>query len=148
MTKIKIYKAKDGKEYVLTGVMIERELYEMLLEVAPRFYGRGRGWLSWAVNEALRAWLAPRVHATHANPPRSLWRRFDRVKQVLAEILGVDASMIKECTEKQLDIAIAIAIGSDPRTIKKYKDFFLKTGLIKDVTPHLPPGKKIFEVLG
>jgi len=137
---------KDGK--VLLQVLIPKELYEELVRIAPTLYGSTRGALSYVVTEALKHYLAPRLHATHANPPRNLWMKFKRVKKALTEILNIPEDELKECTEKQLEIAISCSIGSDPRTINKYKDLFEKVGLIKNMAPEAPKGKRVFEILG
>ena len=138
---------KDGK--VLLQVLISRELYERLLEVAPRLYGKNKGALSWAVEEALRVWLAPRTHTTHANPPRKIWLKFKSVKRAIAQILGIPEEEIRDVTVRVLELAISNTIGSDPRTIDKYLKLFEKFGLIKRMTrPGIPRDKWVYEVLG
>ena len=149
MKRKSLYKSKKGgKEYVITSIQLEKELWDKLIEIGPKMYGVSRGWLSPIVNEALRMWLSPRIHATHANPPRKVWAKFKEVKKTIAEILGIPVEEIKECTEKQLEIAITMTIGSDKRTIEKYKQLFEKLGLIKNMSPNAPRGKRVYELLG
>ena len=145
-----VYRAKrEGKDYVITSVQIEREVWDKLLEVGPKLFGVSRGWLSPLVNEALKLYLAPRTHTTHANPPRKVWDKFRSVKKALAELLGVEEGMIRDVLRKQLEVAITMAIGSDQRTIDKYLKLFTKVGLIKPVSdPRLPPEKQVYEVIG
>ena len=138
---------KDGK--VLLQVLVSKEVYERLLKVAPVLYGKNRGALSWAVEEALRLWLAPRTHATHANPPRKVWLKFKLVKSAIAQILNIPVEEIRDVTVKVLELAISETIGSDPRTIDKYLKLFERFGLIKRMTrPDIPRDKWVYEVLG
>lgn len=114
-------------------VLIDEELYKLLIEIAPGIYGQGkyRGALSYVVEDALRQYLLPRTHKnTQNNPSRSVKHVYGLVKEKIKEILNLDYAP-DEVPEKILDQAIAEVRGSDPRTIAKWKALFEKNKLVK-----------------
>ena len=123
------------KNKVRLEVLIDREVYELLIKMAPSIYGQGkyRGALSYIVEEALRYYLASRaLTQTHTNPRASIRQVYEKVVDKLKEITHLPFKP-KEIPEKILDLAIAEVRGSDPRTIAKWKTMFEKVGLIKFV---------------
>ena len=125
------------EDKVLLQVLIRRDLYEKLVSIAPQLYGATKGALSHAVEEALESWLAPRLHAqVHANPTDKVRMKFRAVLQSLKKVLGLPF-VPDEAPLEAFKVAIAQAIGSDPRTINKYLDLFEKAKLIKYLGPNL-----------
>ncbi len=142
----KVYKDKSGKKYVITSVMIEHSLYEELLKLVPE-YGSGRGWLSHFVNQALKVYLAPRKHTQiHANPTGKIRRVFSAVLECLREMEGGVIPL--QTLRRKLEVCIESVRGGDPRTKEKWIKLFLRHGLLKDLTPHRPPEKKVYEIVG
>jgi len=138
----KVYTRK-GK--VTLHVLIEKDLYDKLIQIAPIVYGSSKGALSYVVEEALRYWLGPRLHTQmHTNPSRSIATVYNTVIEKVKEILKIDIKPY-EVPEKILDAAIAQVRGSDPRTISKWKDTFIGAGLIKVLGGREP--KRIFELI-
>jgi len=139
-------RVKKGKKRL--EVLIDEELYKLLIEVAPSIYGEGkyRGALSYVVEEALRHYLTPRQHtaSTQNNPKRGVKYVYMQVKEKAKEILNLDYPP-DEVPEKVLDQAIAEVRGSDPRTLKKWKNIFQKSGLIKYIGGF--PPNRIVELL-
>jgi hypothetical protein len=139
-------RVKKGKKRL--EVLIDEELYKLLIEVAPSIYGEGkyRGALSYVVEEALRQYLLPRLRTTSTqnNPKRGVKYVYMQVKEKAKEILNLDYPP-DEVPEKVLDQAISEVRGSDPRTINKWKNIFQKSGLIKYIGG-LPPNR-IVELL-
>ena len=133
---------KEGK--VDIHVLIPQDLYEMLLRIGPQTYGRGRGWLSAIVEEALREYLTPRAHTQmHTNPSHGVLKVWNTVVEKIKEILNMPIKP-KEVPEKILDLAIVETRGSDPRTVAKWKRVFEDSGLIKHVGGH--PPNRVFEL--
>ena len=94
-------------------------------------YGKGRGGISYVVEEALKQWLYPRLHTqTHTNPKHSVRLIYGQVVEAVKNILCFPEKP-KEVPEKILDLAIAEVRGSDPRTVEKWKRVFRQQGLIK-----------------
>jgi len=139
---------KDGK--VELHVLIPEDLYRQLVEIAPLYYGKGRGGMSYIVEEALRQFLTPRLHTqtytqtvSRINPKGSIRSVYYRVKEKIKEIMGF---VPFEVPEKTLTIAISEVRGSDPRTIEKWLNIFEKSGLIKYVSGFKP--NRVFELIG
>jgi len=133
------------KKKVTLHVLIEKDIYDKLIQIAPMIYGSSRGALSYVVEEALRYWLGPRLHTQkHTNPSRSIATVYNTVVEKVKEILKIDIKPY-EIPEKVLDAAIAQVRGSDPRTISKWKDTFIGAGLIKVLGGREP--KRIFELI-
>jgi len=133
---------KDGK--VAIQVLIPMDLYEALLRVGPSIYGMSRGWLSALVEEALRQFLAPRLHTQiHTNPRYGVLKVWYAIIEKIKEILNTPIKP-KEVPEKILNLAISEVRGSDPRTIEKWKKVFQQHGLIKHVGGS--PPNRIFEL--
>jgi hypothetical protein len=128
---IRVAGTPKGKKHL--HVLIDEELYKLLIETAPGVYGQGkyRGALSYIVEDALRQYLLPRAHKnTQNNPNRSVKHVYGLVKDKVKEIMKLDYAP-DEVPEKILDLAIAEVRGSDPRTIAKWKGIFEKSKLIK-----------------
>jgi hypothetical protein len=134
---------KRGKKRL--EVVIDEELYKLLVEMAPGIYGQGkyRGALSYVVEEALRQYLLPRAHtnSTQNNPKRGVKYVYMQVKEKVKELLNLDYAP-DEVPEKVLDMAIAEVRGSDPRTIAKWKSLFEKNKLIKYIGG-FPPNRVV-----
>ena len=124
---------KIPKDKVQLNVLIDRKIYEQLIKVAPLIYGGGkyRGAISYVVEEALKHYLAPRLHAqTPANPPSRIRLIYSQIIEKVKEIQHYDFKP-EQIPEKILDLAIAEVRGGDPRTIAKWKKQLRKFGLIK-----------------
>ena len=122
---------KDGK--VVLQVLISRDLYEKLVQVAPAIYGKTHGSVSYVVEEALKQYLLPRLHTqTRTNPRGSIRRVYNEIVEKVKEIMHLDFKPT-EVPEKILDLAISETRGSDPRTIEKWKSLLSRSGLIKFV---------------
>jgi hypothetical protein len=125
--------------------VISKDLYKLLVEVAPAWYGKARGGISAIVEEALRQYLLPRAHTNSTQNPRLGVRSiYNQVVDKIKEIMHYDFKP-SEVVEKTLDQAIAEVRGSDPRTIKKWKNTFQKAGLIKFIGGS--PPNRIVELL-
>jgi len=139
--------SKKYKEKVKLTVLIDRNIYEQLIKVAPIIYGEGkyRGAISYVVEEALKHYLAPRLHAQiPANPPGRIRLIYSQVIEKIKEIQHYDFKP-DEIPEKILDLAIAEVRGGDPRTIAKWKRQLQRFGLIKPIGGAYP--NRIFELL-
>lgn len=139
----KIMTKKEKK--VTLQVLISADLYKKLVELAPQLYGTTRGSLSYVVEEALRLYLEPRLHAqTHTNPARKVRLVYSQVVEQVKQILNISFAP-HEVPEKILDLAISEVRGSDPRTVEKWKSTFLKMGLAR-VVGGLKPNR-VFELI-
>jgi hypothetical protein len=142
-----IYVANTPRNKKHLHVLIDEDIYKLLIEIAPGIYGQGkyRGALSYIVEEALRHYLTPRTHKnTQNNPNRSIKHVYGLVKDKVKEIMKLDY-VPDEVPEKILDMAIAEVRGSDPRTIRKWKNLFEKSKLIKYLSEYSP--NRIVELL-
>jgi len=139
-------RVKKGKKRL--EVVIDEELYKLLIELAPSIYGEGkyRGALSYVVEEALRHYLTPRLRTTSTqnNPRRGVRYVYNQVVEKIKEMMHWDFKP-DQVPEKVLDQAIAEVRGSDPRTINKWKNIFQKSGLIKYIGGS--PPNRIVELL-
>lgn len=130
------------------NVLISEDIYDLLIRLAPEIYGENkyRGALSAIVEEALRYYLLPKAHTqTHTNPKLSVRAVYFKVKEKISEMTHIPPIHLKEALERQIDLAISEVRGSDPRTIKKWKDIFVKQGLIKPIGGR--PPNRIFELI-
>ena len=135
---------RDGK--VALQVLIPKELYEAALRVAAYEYGNARGALSWLVEQALRAYISPRLHAQmHTNPPGKVRRVYEQFLSCIEELNGGYRPF--EVPAKQVHTCIAEVRGSDPRTINRWINTFIRVGLMKDLTPDNPPNRKLYELI-
>lgn len=152
-----IYKRRDGREFVIVTIMLEKELYE---EIVNRL-GRTHGILSFIINNAVRSYLesggllgsggrrAARTIADkpgHVNPDHrraSIGEVFDLVKKKLAELMGVP--VVVQVPEKYLDMAIMQLRGTDRRTVEKWKRIFEDFGLIRVIGGVKP--NRVFEIV-
>jgi len=124
---------KIPKSKARLEVLIDKKIYEQLIRVAPLVYGGGkyRGAISFVVEEALKHYLAPRLHTqTHTNPPGKVRIVYGQVIEAIKRIMNYDFKPT-EIPERILDMAIGEVRGSDPRTISKWKRIFYRFGLIK-----------------
>ena len=129
-------------------VMIDEDLYRLLIEIAPGVYGqsRYRGAISYIVEEALRRYLSPLQHtaSTQRNPKPTIRQAYGQVVEKIKEIEHLSFKPM-EVSEKILDQAISEVRGSDPRTVRKWKDLFQRSGLIKFIGGY--PPNRIVELL-
>ena len=142
----KKHKYKIPKDKVQLHVLIDKNLYEQLIALAPAIYGQGRyrGAISYVVEEALRQFLAPRLHTQiHTNPSHGVLKVWYAIVEKIKEILNTPIKP-REVPEKILNLAISEVRGSDPRTIEKWKKVFQQHGLIKHVGG--APPNRIFEL--
>jgi hypothetical protein len=138
-------KKQVPKGKVQINPLISEELHRLLLEVAPAWYGKTHGAISAIVEEALRHYLLPRQHtASTQNPRLGVRLIYNQVVEKIKEIMHYDFKPT-EVTEKVLDQAIAEVRGSDPRTIRKWKNVFQKSGLIKFIGGS--PPNRVVELL-
>jgi len=147
MSRKRIKKSSENRKRHL-HVLISEDVYRMLVEIAPLVYGANkyRGAVSAIVEEALRLYLEPRLHTQiHTNPKRSVRIVYSHVVDKIKEILHLSFKP-EEVPEKILDLAISETRGSDWRTIEKWKEIFMKSGLIKPVGGS--PPNRIFELIG
>jgi hypothetical protein len=135
-------KKQVPKGKVQINPLISEELYKLLLEVAPSWYGKNRGAISHVVEEALRQYLLPRAHTNSTQNPRLGVRSiYNQVIEKIKEIMHWDFKP-DQVPEKILDRAIAETRGSDPRTINKWKAAFQRAGLIKFIGG-FPPNRVV-----
>jgi di/tripeptidase len=122
--------------------LISEDLYKLLLELAPSWYGKNRGAISHIVEEALRHYLLPRQHtASTQNPRLGVRSVYNQVVEKIKEIMHWDFKP-DQIPERVLDQAIAEVRGSDPRTVKKWKNILQKSGLIKFIGG-FPPNRVV-----
>ncbi len=141
----KYYSIREKKTKVKLQVWISEDVYNMLIELAPSIAGKYRGAVSEVVEEAIRNYLLPRLHTQiHTNPKLSVRKVYHMIKEYIKEI--THNPIVFEVPEKILDLAISETRGSDPRTITKWKNLFIKQGLIKPVGGK--PPNRIFEMIG
>jgi hypothetical protein len=123
-------------------VYVSEDLYKLLIEIAPAWYGKSHGAISALVEEALRQYLAPRQHtASTQNPRLGVRSIYNQVVEKVKEMMHYNFKPT-EIPEKVLDQAIAEVRGSDPRTIKKWKELFQRAGLIKFIGG-FPPNRVV-----
>jgi len=138
-------KAQIPRGKTQLNIVISTDLYKLLVEIAPAWYGKARGGISALVEEALRHYLTPRQHtASTQNPRQGIRPVYNQVVEKIKEIMHWDFKP-DQVPEKILDQAISEVRGSDPRTLKKWKNIFQKSGLIKYIGG-LPPNR-IVELL-
>jgi len=126
---------------VKTVVYIDAELFQKVMEIAPRVYNVARGALSLAVEEALRYWVQMRsTHNAHkpVNPRPDHREVFNCTIRCIEETLGflpitVNQSLMENCI---LQCRGAV----DPRTAYKWLHSFYLNGWIKPltITPRKP----------
>jgi hypothetical protein len=127
-------KKKIPKGKVQINPLISREIYERLIKVAVDETGKARGGISMIVERALALYLTPLARAkyTQGGTKMGLSGVYEEVINKIKEIMKIDYKPL-EVPEKILDQAIALVRGSDPRTIAKWKEAFIRYGLIRYV---------------
>lgn len=129
-------------EKVHIHALIDKKVYDDLIAFAPQYYGKRRGSISYVIEEAIKSYIYPRKDMV-SNPCASIREVFAQVVSKLREYYGFTP---QECFEYELDSAIAEVRGSDPRTVKKWKERFTKFGLIKCIGSFY--SGKIYELVG
>jgi len=140
-----VSRPSKGKRHL--HVLIDEEIYKLLIELAPAIYGQSKykGAVSFVVEEALRQYLIPRAHTKSTqNPRRGVRVVYNQVVDKIKEIMHYDFKP-DQVPEKILDQAISEVRGSDPRTINKWKNLFEKSKLIKYIGGF--PPNRIVELL-
>ena len=138
-------RSSKGKRHL--HVLIDEEIYKLLVETAPAIYGQSKykGAVSFVVEEALRQYLIPRLHTKSTQNPRLGVRVvYNQVVEKIKEIMHWDFKP-DQIPEKILDQAIAEVRGSDPRTINKWKNLFEKNKLIKYIGGF--PSNRVVELM-
>ena len=80
-------KIPEGKREL--SVLISEKTYRMVAELAPKIYGKYRGALSEAVEEALNFWLeAHKIEKTSVNPPLSIREKYNKILRELRKLKG------------------------------------------------------------
>jgi hypothetical protein len=124
-------------------VYISEDLYKAIVEVAVQRYGQVKGALSRFAEEAFREALSLHKHTSaQLNPKLRIRDVYDAVVKRIVETLGYRPV---EVTEDILDRAIGEVRGTDYRTTEKWKQLFVKAGLIKYLGGF--PPKRIYELL-
>jgi hypothetical protein len=135
--------APVSKKTVL--VYISDEVYNELIKRAPELYGKSKGALSYVVETALRKFLglepeAPGTHTeTHTHNRVSII--YNKVIEVLKARYGYTPDQI---IEKDLDDAIGVVRGLDPRTVSKWKTLFIRQKCVEIVSSGV--GSRVFKV--
>jgi len=121
-------KIPEGKREL--SVLISEKTYRMVAELAPKIYGKYRGALSEAVEEALQDWIAAHTAAhIKTNPPPTIRERYNKV---VAEIRKQYGFIPLKVPKKVMEQAIMKAFNVvDPRTIVKWLHTFYYMGFIK-----------------
>ncbi|RLG83316.1 MAG: hypothetical protein DRO39_08585 [Thermoprotei archaeon] len=126
----------NGNDKVHLHVMISRELYTKVKELASRVYDCHRGALSYAVEEALEMWLATHTQAHRVNPRMPLRERYNAVIRCLEFEMDevsrvVHQVFLERCIMNEFDV-------KDPRTVYGWLHRFYQAGLIKPLTVERP----------
>lgn len=126
-------------------VYLSEEVYRELIKRAPEMYGKSKGALSYVVETALRKFLGlePGTPGTHAeiHAQSRLNTIYGRVLEVLKSRHGYTPDQI---IEKDLDDAIGVVRGLDPRTINKWKTLFIQQKCIESISG--TAGGRVFKV--
>jgi len=130
------------KNKVKLQVWISEKIYKKLIEIAPSIYGSHKGALSYVVEQALKDYLAPLHTQIRTNPPSRVRLKYELLLSTLKKLKGYRPHQVKEW---EFERAVADTFGTDPRTIRKYKEQFRKFGLIKFVGGTYP--NRIIELL-
>ena len=122
----------NGNDKVHLHVMISRELYTKVKELASRVYDCHRGALSYAVEDALELWLAAHTQAHRVNPRTPLRERYNAIIECIELELGnvpvtIHQLFVEKCIMECFDI-------KDPRSVYGWLHRFYQAGLIKPLT--------------
>jgi hypothetical protein len=142
-------KRRGGEKKVQLNVRISKRLCDEVRRLAFAKYGRMHGALSWELEQALRAWVAAHTHGAHTpaavnatNPPPRVAKAWEKVRSYLRARFGyVGLGAGAQVLRSHLAEAIAAAVGSDPRTVRKYFKYFQDFKVIKWI------GGEVFEVV-
>lgn len=130
--KSKIPKGK--KEF---SVLISEKTYRMVAELAPKIFGKHRGALSEAAEEALRLWVETHTKAhIKTNPPTSIRETYNKVVNELRKMHGIVRTHVSK-----IDFIKAlqkVVRATDQRTQRKWLHTFYIHGFIK------PLGLKVY----
>ncbi len=136
---------KLGKNKVGLYVSLDKKVVEEFRRLISEKYGTyEKGLLSYEVEQALRAWIADhrigsegytRTQIRRPNPSYKVSARFEKVKEFLKDKYRYKGTFTGRIVPlKHLEIAIQQAIGTDPRTVKKWLNLFMEHGLVKQIT--------------
>lgn len=142
-----IYKCKMTKtEKVITTITIRKDIFDRVIEIAPKIYGVQRGALSLAVEEALEYWLGLHSHQiTPLNPRPSTRIIYQKMKNHIQFILGfVPIKVHREILEQA--IRAVRGIRSD-RAVSNWILAMCAEGLLKPLDNDNPKYAKIFELV-
>lgn len=146
----KKFKIPEGK--VQVHILIDKELYRKVKEIAPQYYRTYRGAISHLIEEAIRLYLSrlPCTH-THRAPQTDVQKTLktesepktlniqssgappteasigltSRTMRVLARIARV-LNQYNEVSDKMLNKIITRIAGGDKRTLVKYRSYVLR----------------------
>lgn len=145
---------KVPKGKVLAAVYLDKDLWEEFRRLAFMKHD-GFRYLSYEVEQALRAWLA--LHrsppggreiqrnfskvSSKVNPTPKVLRAFEQVKEYLAKKFNCPITEGSQVSRDHLIEAIANTRGTDPKTISKWLNLFEKFKLVKHIAG------KVYEVV-
>ena len=127
-------KIPKGKKQL--NILIDEKLYKMLVEIAPKVYGKGRGGISAIVEEALE-WYLEHLLRTHTktqtgtsissvssgavrnpNPPLSIREEFNKFIETLKDVMEENTGVRKVPIMITVRLARAVML----RAFKRCKD--------------------------
>ena len=130
-------------------IMIDSDIKQALIEIAPRVYGRGRGGVSALVEDAVRHYLGVlQAHTKHKtiNPSLSIREEYNMFISKLKEFFkeSFDTEELPPVIKVSLANRIMLETfkrAKDERTrLSKLHNWFLH-GLIKPLVPPIKPEK-------
>ncbi|MEM2512703.1 MAG: hypothetical protein QXU81_00060 [Candidatus Bathyarchaeia archaeon] len=131
-----IYKGRTGVEKVRTIIHISRSLWERVEQVAPEIYGIHRGAISYAVEDALKHWLALHLEG-RINPHQGIRECYNAVMNEVRKYFDllipsiVSTEMLLKCVMKALDVK--------DRSAQSWIYKFYMEELIKPLSPEPLP---------
>jgi len=126
-------------------VYLSDEVYKELIKKAPELYGKSKGAISYVVETALRRFLGLESGTPGTQAEIHTQSRLSSIYNRVLEVLKAGHGYIpQEVTEKELDDAIGVVRGLDPRTINKWKTLFIQQKCIESISG--TAGGRVFKV--